>query len=182
MKTCTKCGETKPFSEFSPSTDGRDGLRSQCKACRASYSRNYAAVYPEKIVASNARYYTANAEDQRARQARRRAEHPEQIRANNQAWPVEHPEEKNALNAGYRARKFDAPGRGITSDEWLEILAEADGICTYCEKPGKLTMDHIVPLLLGGAHDIDNIAAACGPCNSSKGARPLDVFLQRSSE
>lgn len=38
MKTCTKCGETKPCSGFSKNRDGVRGpiLHSQCRACRSA--------------------------------------------------------------------------------------------------------------------------------------------------
>ena len=47
--------------------------------------------------------------------------------------------------------------------------------------PGQTTNVDVslatVPLSLGGAHDIDNIAAACVSCNSSKCDTPLEVWL-----
>jgi 5-methylcytosine-specific restriction endonuclease McrA len=47
--------------------------------------------------------------------------------------------------------------------------------CTYCGTPGEagnpLTLDHVVPLALGGAHDLSNAVVACRRCNSSRGAR-----------
>ena len=33
-KLCTKCGESKPLSEFHKKKDNKDGLRAQCKKCR----------------------------------------------------------------------------------------------------------------------------------------------------
>lgn len=33
MKTCTKCDTSKPFSDFSPAKQCRDGYRPECKAC-----------------------------------------------------------------------------------------------------------------------------------------------------
>ena len=155
MKTCSRCHETKPLAEFG-SAKTKDGLFAWCRKCKSQYDGER---YP-----TIARY---SAEAGRAASLR---------------YAVRHPERVNARNETRRALKLAAPGRGVTADEWLEVLAAADGVCAYCDNPAMLTMDHIVPLILGGAHDIDNIAAACGPCNSSKGARPLDVFLQRSSE
>lgn len=36
-KQCTKCGQCKTLSCFSPSKRGRDGLQSWCKSCRSAY-------------------------------------------------------------------------------------------------------------------------------------------------
>lgn len=33
VKTCSKCGETKPLSEFHRQAQSRDGLRPRCKVC-----------------------------------------------------------------------------------------------------------------------------------------------------
>lgn len=62
--------------------------------------------------------------------------------------------------------------------------------CTYCGRFGKdgldpdsrpWTKDHIIPRARGGTNDPSNIARACFSCNSSKGALPKDVFLQRGN-
>lgn len=39
MKTCTKCGATKPSSEFGKRKTAKDGLRSWCKPCYADHKR-----------------------------------------------------------------------------------------------------------------------------------------------
>ena len=44
--------------------------------------------------------------------------------------------------------------------------------CQYCNTPytkQNLTLDHVVPLSLGGKTSWANIVAACGPCNNRKG-------------
>ena len=40
MKTCTKCGETKEFSEFHKSIARKDGYVSQCKQCSKDRKKN----------------------------------------------------------------------------------------------------------------------------------------------
>jgi 5-methylcytosine-specific restriction endonuclease McrA len=47
----------------------------------------------------------------------------------------------------------------------------------YCGKGGRLTMDHIVPLISGGWHDICNIVPACMDCNCKKNKKSLVMFL-----
>ena len=44
--------------------------------------------------------------------------------------------------------------------------------CCYCHlvfMVDHLTIEHIIPLILGGTHDEANIALACAPCNHQKG-------------
>lgn len=51
------------------------------------------------------------------------------------------------------------------------VLERDGGRCRYCGATEILTLDHVVPLSRVGANDPGNLAAACRPCNSSKGAR-----------
>lgn len=82
-----------------------------------------------------------------------------------------------AKAARYLARKLSAPGRGVTVAQWGLVLVESLGLCVYCNERRVLTMDHIYPLNRGGEHDIANIAAACQPCNASKGDKTLLIWL-----
>jgi len=40
-KTCTKCGETKPLTEFSKHKNSPDGHAWRCKECAKKYSKQY---------------------------------------------------------------------------------------------------------------------------------------------
>lgn len=93
MKTCTKCKETKPRSEFHNCASKRDGKFSACKVCRNLASKKYAErvgpaeIYrravardPEAYRQKQAEYYRAN-KDQISRQAReRRAKNIEELK------------------------------------------------------------------------------------------------------
>lgn len=39
-KTCTRCGETKPLTEFHRSISGAGGLRAECKVCNRAYLKS----------------------------------------------------------------------------------------------------------------------------------------------
>lgn len=67
-----------------------------------------------------------------------------------------------------RARKFSADGI-LVEDEWQSILDKFGNKCAICGAEGKLTIDHIVPLSVGGSNTIDNIQPLCRSCNSRKG-------------
>lgn len=56
-KTCTKCGETKPTTEFHKQSDGRDGLRCDCKSCRKAWGKAWREANPERIKAQKKAYY-----------------------------------------------------------------------------------------------------------------------------
>jgi 5-methylcytosine-specific restriction endonuclease McrA len=45
------------------------------------------------------------------------------------------------------------------------------GLCQYCGKRDRLTIDHIMPKSRGGRDTWDNLASACVLCNNRKGDR-----------
>lgn len=57
--------------------------------------------------------------------------------------------------------------------------------CHWCKRPipkGQRAIDHIIPLSRGGRHSIENLVAACKPCNSSKWAATPDEWEKRRSK
>ncbi len=53
-----------------------------------------------------------------------------------------------------------------------EILRRDDFTCQYCgRKTHILTIDHVTPRRLGGAHTWTNVVAACPTCNRRKGGK-----------
>jgi 5-methylcytosine-specific restriction endonuclease McrA len=64
-------------------------------------------------------------------------------------------------------------GNGSTS-QWRRIrqtVINRDGCCQRCGTEEKLTVDHIVPRVLGGDDNLSNLQVLCQSCNSSKGGR-----------
>lgn len=43
--------------------------------------------------------------------------------------------------------------------------------CRSCGTHERLTVDHVIPLALGGTDDLENLQTLCERCNSVKGAR-----------
>lgn len=54
--------------------------------------------------------------------------------------------------------------------------------CSYCgaEPVGFSGPDHIEPFIFGGGGEWENLTAACRACNSSKGDKPLLLWLLES--
>ena len=53
-----------------------------------------------------------------------------------------------------------------------EILRRDEFTCQYCGRRMRhLTIDHVVPRRLGGAHTWQNLVAACSACNRRKGGK-----------
>jgi hypothetical protein len=48
LKTCSRCGLSKPYSEFYRDMGHRDGLTSDCRSCRRSQAVAWQKAHPEK--------------------------------------------------------------------------------------------------------------------------------------
>lgn len=66
----------------------------------------------------------------------------------------------------------------MTPTKRKAIFDRADGRCEYCHQPfvsivtADFTVDHIIPMLLGGHKtDMENLAACCKTCNGNKGSK-----------
>lgn len=60
----------------------------------------------------------------------------------------------------------------------FEVLRRDGHKCRYCgigADASPLTVDHVVPVALGGGDDPSNLVAACGPCNSGKTSTSPDA-------
>lgn len=60
----------------------------------------------------------------------------------------------------------------------FQILRRDNHACRYCGATApdvKLTVDHVVPVALGGSDDPTNLVAACQGCNAGKDATPPDA-------
>jgi len=64
--------------------------------------------------------------------------------------------------------------------EWeatrLRILNRDGWLCAYCGvhlEGRNATVDHVIPIDLGGTDDEHNLVAACRPCNGKKSNRTM---------
>ena len=58
--------------------------------------------------------------------------------------------------------------------KWRRIrqtIIDRDQCCQMCGTEERLTVDHIVPRVLGGDDNPNNLQVLCSTCNSSKGGR-----------
>lgn len=80
-----------------------------------------------------------------------------------------------------RAERVAAQSDGTITPQSLGQLFAKGTRCRYCEtelSSTERTADHVVPLCRGGAHSIDNLVIACRSCNSSKGRKTLEQWLE----
>jgi hypothetical protein len=125
VKTCRKCGETKPLSEFYAMSGMRDGYRNDCKACNLT---------------AKARRYEANPEPTKERVRRWQQENPERVNRYRREFNAS-PQRKAANRRSYLKRKY-----GVTPEWYDQRLAAQGGGCAICGRPPRddisLHVDH----------------------------------------
>lgn len=104
------------------------------------------------------------------------------VRAYQADYSKKNPDKKRAWGQARLAREAAACGRGISVKGIQRLTEDQNGLCAYCRKPSKLTVDHVECLSGGGSHDVRNAVMACKSCNSMKKDAPLAVFLERLAE
>ena len=188
---CAECGEEQPCY-----------AKGMCKRC---YNRRWRKANPEKSREQSSRFYEAHREERceyacQYHEAHReeRCEHMRQYHeahreeqneycrqyyeahreeecGRSRQWTTANPEKRRKNNRRYRARKNNV---AIGSVDEAAIYEHDGYMCIYCGATEDLTLDHLIPLIKGGAHTEDNLVVACRGCNSSKGAKALEEWLE----
>ena len=184
-KTCSKCQEEQPISEFYKNKRNVDGLCCQCKVCDQAYRQGEKG----KVVQQHYRQSEkGKAADRRYRQSDGGKVALQVVNEHYQQSPKGEATQKryHQSNRGKvadrracrqrRVRKAGCVG-SHTREEFLDLCKLYDFRCLRCgdQFPIKeLIEDHIIPIGPGVSDNIDNIQPLCRPCNSRKGRRTID--------
>lgn len=155
VKTCWRCRETKPKSEFGVSQRSRDGRQSGCKECGKEMARERHLRNPELRRAQWASWYERNRETKLA---------------NDSAYWKAHPEKSSELCARRRARILATQVEPVDYRRVLELHGR---VCHLCGDAigDDLHFDHVIPLARGGEHSYENVRPAHAGCNHRKHAK-----------
>ena len=134
--------------------------KSVCPTCQKRYCKNYRDRNMESIRKKN-------------RERKRRSYDPEKAKIENKVW-------RDWIGAG-----------DVTRMQLVKLFEEHNESCHYCGsrilKPrfwpsGPNGFDHKVPRCSGGKHTISNIVPSCNLCNSKKGTKTYDEYLNSLME
>jgi 5-methylcytosine-specific restriction endonuclease McrA len=137
--------------------------------------RVYADTNKPTVLQRRRDHYQRHGEHERARNQQYRQEHLDQVRAMNRTWSrqdrAKHPEKSAAHQQTRRARQ-----RGVFVETVsVSVLYARDrghcGLCPNVVLRKDASIDHIVPLSLGGEHSYRNTHLAHLRCNRLKGNR-----------
>jgi 5-methylcytosine-specific restriction endonuclease McrA len=157
-----------------------------------SYHKKYNAEHKAEIH----QYYISNKSKSQEYAKKYRLEHLDIIKARFKSWfkqnrehkrqcdsaygkkyRQEHPEKGREYDHRRRVRELNAPGSGFTDTEWQTLKSDYGYHCAYCNQKKPLTIEHVVPLDKGGAHEAENIVPACKSCNSGKRNKSLLFYM-----
>lgn len=161
-KICTSCGVEQSLDDYYSRKD-RPSRRSQCKLCDKKRAKKWYSK-------------TENKDKSIKRVLNWKKKNPEKNLFLSLAYQRKHPEKVRINNHNHEALKKSNGGKIIYSD-WVKLKNKYGNICLKCKKKDgevKLTMDHVIPLKLGGLNVIENIQPLCFSCNASKGAKEID--------
>jgi 5-methylcytosine-specific restriction endonuclease McrA len=158
--------------------------------------RLYAQANKTAKIAYDKERYQINRQSFLERARRYRAENPEQVSlckqnwykvnrhvvaANSRRWRVGN---RARLREIIRRRKaLKRSGRRIscnplTLESKTIRFALWDMCCAYCGTVGKMTVDHVLPLVAGGLDEPANVIPACSLCNCSKRDKPVESWYR----
>lgn len=202
-KKCTSCHQLKSFENFHKSKTGKYGISSTCKLCVSEIYKNNRDEHkkrtyqwrkdnPDGFRAITKRAYRKHREKKLAYAKQYRETHrdsirekarqvwkarPEKMKKAIRSWKVKNKEKVNIWNEERRFRLLGNGGKFVLA-EWENLCKRYGNKCLCCGKKTKLTIDHIVPLTMGGTNNIDNIQPLCQSCNSRKNNKIIDYRLE----
>lgn len=177
MKQCSKCGESKPLSEYHRDKHSKDGHVQRCKECVKIKTLDWLEKNRER-----------NAENCRKRYAL----NPEPYKQNAYNWVTKNKERKKILDRQYQInnphvyrntkqkRKVKLAQNGVYDITRKELKKLYESPCVYCANTKNIQADHVIPIARGGTHSIGNLVSACKTCNTSKGAKTITEWQKKN--
>ncbi len=189
-KRCTVCKRMKPVSEFYRDRSRPDGLYTKCKECHSKIVKKWQTKNADHFLRVHRRWRKANSEKEREYIKKYCASHLQAIHERAKKCRERHPGTSRnwRRNNKDKVRNYELTrrarqarnGGNMTPDEWNAVLEFYGHRCLCCGRDDvKLTIDHVLPIFLGGAHTVENVQPLCGPCNSSKGHKHIDYRKER---
>lgn len=170
--------------------------RKENKEKIAKREKIYCEEHKEEKREYRKKYYKEHKEEIAEYHKKYNEEHKEE-RKN---WYKEHKEEKREYSKKYnkkynktpqgqvaifngrnkRRQREEQQGNGITKEQWLKMMEFFDWKCAYSGKSvsgeRNRSIDHIIPITKGGAHEIWNCVPMDRSLNSSKHTKDLEEW------
>lgn len=170
MKQCSKCGETKPHSEYHHDKHSKDGHVQRCKSCVQIKSKQWLENNRQRNIESCKARYLANPESYKKRSKEWAINNPDWKAQTNRQYQLNNPHVYRATKQRRKIRKAQNGEYAISNKEWIKLYSSP---CIYCGSNKDIQADHVIPIARGGTHGIGNLVPACKTCNTSKRERTI---------
>jgi len=164
-KQCSNCKQIKLLECFSPDKRVPSGCQSKCKSCTAEYRRLAYAKNPahfKKLVADSVK---RNYKKKLQRNNEYRTNNPDKVSSWKKKDRTTNKVRVNSDNAMRRAKI-----NGLVNSDIMQVYALRD-FYTAMSLGEKFHVDHVVPLVKGGQHHVENLQIIPAIDNLRKGAR-----------
>lgn len=155
----------------------------QARTSQLERGRKYAAAHRQERVAALRKRYWSDPVKWRAYKSAWAKRNADKVQASRRKRYANDPAYRLKCNAYARqreARKLNAKIGNLK--EFLKQLATAKHHkCYWCHKLiplGKIHLDHVMPLVKGGAHAAFNLVTACQSCNCHKQGQHPNQFIK----
>lgn len=160
---CRQCTRDRAAKKYRDDPAAAKEYAERNKGRIASRMRKWRKDNHETAQEYSRRWYKANAEANKEKSRQWKRDHPDLVREYRRAT-------KHRRKAAIRES-----GGSYTAAEWAALVEHYGGRCLCCgRRDVKLTVDHVVPLIMGGSNDISNLQPLCRSCNCSKQGKHID--------
>lgn len=205
MKSCNKCLEEKPFSDFSKDSNKKDGFCTICKKCKSVYRKSYYSKNSERLKAYSRKWASEN-KDQVAESSKRwiknnRERHlairrnAHKIRyANDECYRLGHiirSMMQRVLNHSNTEKDFVTYEKiGYTADDLRSHIESLFKPGMSWSNAGEWEVDHVIPVMVmlrSGENRpevinaLENLQPMWAYQNRSKGARYSGDYRKNST-
>jgi 5-methylcytosine-specific restriction endonuclease McrA len=196
-KKCIQCNQIKPISYY---RDKRNTCRDCLNKYRREWSRNnadhesqtrkkyykinfdkiskqakaWAKNHVDAIKRITKERYERNKEDIKKKSSEYAKDNAEAVNEVHRKYYQKNIEHMRAMRKVYSGNRRSLVDGTYTLKEWQDLCDYYDNRCLKCGEQKKLTVDHVIPISLGGSNTIDNLQPLCDYCNKSKGAKHID--------
>lgn len=167
---------------------------------RKKYDKKYYEKHKEELAKRSKIYREEHKEERAEYDKKRYKEHKEEKREYDKKYYQEHKEaiaeQKKKYNktpqgqvvifngVNKRRQREEQQGNGITVEQWLEMMNFFDWKCAYSGEyiggdSDNRTIDHIVPIVKGGEHEVWNCVPMYAPYNFSKYNKDMEEWYSQ---
>lgn len=154
----------------------------QCVVCAHDKALRWGKANRDKRRKAEQKYCSSELGREKRKNSRltRYATDPQKVRDAVRKWRKENPDRVRGYNRRREARRRGADG-WHSVDDVVRIRHAQKDKCAYCREKlsGGGHVDHIMPIILGGTNDPDNLQITCGRCNMQKAAAHPQEFARR---